>query len=115
MNWLQKLAQSWLDRSSEEKQSIIQDFIERWNIPTTPDGKVILYHGTRSAPQIRQQGKFLKGTYFSPDPDYAQHAGGQNQKGRGKMVLMKIKVDPMLVSPGIHWVAETDIPVEEVP
>lgn len=88
-NWLQKLGSKYYEEmNDQEKDGVLQDFISRYGIEQTPDGKIVLYHGTRSSKTIRQLGYFAKGTYFTTDPSYAAHAGDQNV-GRGKVQVFK--------------------------
>jgi len=95
------------------------DWAHRHKVEITPDGKFIMYHGTRNqtAKLIRQQGFFKSGTFFTEDPKYALEAqdGPMGTQGsrRGKMVVMKVKIDPALLYCGHNAQARTVIPVEE--
>jgi hypothetical protein len=86
----------------------------------TSDGKFILYHGTRNptAKLIRQGGFFKQGSFFTEDPEYAATAqdGPMRSQGsrRGKMVVMKVKIDPNLLWCGVRVEAKVPIPVEEI-
>jgi len=96
------------------------DFANRHRIQITPDNKFILYHGTRNptAKLIRTEGFFRKGTFFTEDYNYALTAQdgpmGTQSSRKGKMVVMKVKVDPALLWLGVRIEAKTEIPVEEI-
>lgn len=98
-----------------------QDYARRHGIEVTPDGKFILFHGTRNptAQLIRKEGFFRKGTFFTEDPTYAMTAqdGPMGSRGskRGKMVVMKVAIDPAMLWLGIRIEARVPIPVQEVP
>jgi hypothetical protein len=95
------------------------DFAQRHRIQIASDGKFILYHGTRTpaAMKIRQEG-FKPGTFFTEDIQEAMTAqdGPMGTQGsrRGKMVVLKVKIDPNLLWLGVRIQAKERIPCEEI-
>ena len=96
------------------------DYIKRHNILISEDGKIIVYHGTRNitAQKIRNDGFFRSGTFFTPDYDEALTAQdgpmGTSGSRKGRMIVMKVKIDPRLVWLGVRISAKQNIPFEEV-
>jgi hypothetical protein len=78
--------------------------------------KMVLWHGTRSALEIRQSGVFRAGTHFAEDPEYAMSASTRynGSNPRRKTVVMKVLVPLDAVTCSIHVTSDREIPVEEI-
>jgi hypothetical protein len=92
---------------TEEEHSA--DWAERNKVEIAPDGDWIVYHATPKASEIRSSGFFEKGTNFETSAKDALRFF----QGR-RVAVLRVKVDPRLLSKTVWLVARERIPIREV-
>jgi len=89
---------------------------EKEGIKVTPEGNLILYHGTRSAQKIRESGNFPMGTYFATDETLAKRFAEQaQQKGKAEVMRVEVPAHKIFTSGGeeLYFSANEQISVVE--
>jgi len=86
---------------------------EEHNVEVSPDGNLVLYHGTKEgrSPKIGDNWKI--GSYFTSDIKVAEQFA--NQGFGGKVKIMKVEVPPHVVFPsgdGTYYTLNEEIPVK---
>ena len=74
---------------------------QKEGIEVTPEGNLILYHGTRSAQKIRESGTLPIGTYFAADKTIAKRFAEQaQQKGEAEVMRVEVPAHKIFTSGG---------------
>jgi hypothetical protein len=74
------------------------ELAKKEGLPITPDGKLILFHGTRSGDEIRHSRVINVGSYLAVSEKVAQDYA-EGALGAGRAEVMKVEVSAGVVFP----------------
>lgn len=98
---------------AQNRPAIAKDNLERapeHGIQTTPDGNLILYHGTKAGNAIRTAGELKQGSYLAATPETAQQYA-EGARGAGKPEVMRLEIPAGLVlGNGDYYSANEPVP-----
>ena len=121
------------DQHTEEENRLHDEAVERnrpeiakrnlesapeWGIKTTPEGELVLYHGTQRGAQIRASGKLNQGTFLTGDQKVAKQFANAAGSSSRRAEVMQVKVPAGTVlgggANGGYFQANEEIPLKEL-